>query len=133
LASLGREAELRAIFEQIGSRRLSRADWQKSFVGIKQALATMERNPDVSFKCGTLALQQVASMRYPSNSSLAQISRIPSPASGFSLSALVHIAETNGLDIRAVVRQVGEEIVVPSVIHWRQDHYAAIVQKRGDN
>jgi ABC-type bacteriocin/lantibiotic exporter with double-glycine peptidase domain len=32
-----------------------------------------------------------------------------------------------------VARNSGDELVVPSVIHFRQDHYAAIIAKKGDS
>ena len=31
-----------------------------------------------------------------------------------------------------VRRTVGPDLVVPSVVHWRQNHYAAILDKQGD-
>ncbi len=132
LASLGRQDEIRAILDQIGDRQLSRLDWQKNLVEVKQAVITMDRDPSVSFKCGTFSLYHVGQILQPTNSSLVSLLRIPSPASGFALSSLVEISKTNGFDMLAVRRPSGQEIVVPSVIHWRQNHYAAVLERRGD-
>jgi hypothetical protein len=46
---------------------------------------------------------------------------------------LVEKAAENGLDLVAVRRVSGDELVVPSVVHWKQNHYAAIVERSGDS
>src|SRR5881296_1861783 len=56
LASLGRQDEIKMVLNKIGDRTLCRLDWQKSLVEIKQAVVTMDRDPGVSFRCGTFSL-----------------------------------------------------------------------------
>jgi RHS repeat-associated protein len=56
----------------------------------------------------------------------------PSPPTGFSMSDLVRLSDANHLNLVAVQRTAGDELVTPSVVHWKQNHYAAIVAQRGN-
>ena len=44
----------------------------------------------------------------------------------------MEIAASNSLDLVAVERPSGGELVAPSVVHWKENHYAAIVEQKGD-
>ena len=45
---------------------------------------------------------------------------------------LEQMAQSNHLDMIAVERPAGETaLVVPSVVHWKQNHYAAITEAKG--
>ena len=50
-----------------------------------------------------------------------------------SMASLSDIAKQYGLNLVAVRRTQGQEIIVPSVVHWRQNHYAAILKQQGDS
>src|SRR6185369_9931393 len=41
-------------------------------------------------------------------------------------------AKSAGLGL-VMAKRTGTEIVAPSVVHWRQNHYAAIIRKQGDS
>ncbi len=49
------------------------------------------------------------------------------------MASLVDIAKQYGLHMVAVRRTAGQDLVVPSVVHWRQNHYAAILDRQDDN
>ncbi|MES3030935.1 MAG: RHS repeat-associated core domain-containing protein [Patescibacteria group bacterium] len=131
LASLGRENELQEIMGQVGGRRLRRFDWQRSLAEVQQAAESMREEAGVSFRCGTYSLFHVGHLLVATNQhEMRNLLKIPSPRSGFSLSMLEQIARTNGMALRAVRRTKGQTIIVPSVVHWRQNHYAAILERR---
>lgn len=46
--------------------------------------------------------------------------------------ALAHFALSYGIGLVAVNREMSSDLVVPSVVHWQLNHYAAIVRQRGD-
>src|SRR6266404_1682270 len=110
-------------------------------------------SPGASFQCGTYALKHVAAALakdqtsphpgpLPSDgrggafgrpkvsratTSLENVFAVPSPTNGFTLRQLWDLAGDYGLDLTPFKRPAGQGIVVPSVVHWRQNHYAAIV------
>ena len=69
----------------------------------------------------------------PANEALEGLVEIPSPVDGFSLAALADLTKEYGLGLVAVRRTQGQDLIVPSVIHWRQNHYAAILQRQDGN
>ncbi len=76
--------------------------------------------------CGTYALEQVAKtlrLQYDPRVLL----KVPSPTNGFSMKALADLSAQLGLGIVAVTRGTDTKLVVPSLVHWEQNHYGAIV------
>jgi len=57
---------------------------------------------------------------------------LPAMSGGYTLAALEDLAKEKGLDLVPVQRTKGQEIPVPSVIHWKSGHYAAIVAQEGN-
>src|SRR2546426_9190763 len=93
-----------------------RPHWMPSWGSIISTLAVTRWR----WKCGTFALHSVARelhRRYDARSLL----RVPSPATGFSMKALADISSQLGLGLVAVTRTEAAELVVPSVVHWRQN------------
>jgi YD repeat-containing protein len=68
----------------------------------------------------------------PDNQLLQSLVEVPSPTNGFSMAGLADLAKQYGLNLVAVRRTAGQDLIVPSVVHWRQNHYAAILQKQDD-
>lgn len=128
LASLGRTDTMRELFDETKGRPLGTQQtfYDQSLDGYSMMLA----HPEVSYRCGTYALNAVAQSLYGTNL-FVQLVDQPSPSTGFSMSALLTLAESNHLNMVAVARPEGEtNLVVPSVVHWKQNHYAAIISKR---
>ena len=51
---------------------------------------------------------------------------------GFSLTQVAALSREMGLDFQMAFRGGGAAFVVPSVIHWKVGHYAAIIRREGD-
>jgi RHS repeat-associated protein len=131
LASLGRYETLVVLVEENRTRILDRGPLSQMWARTREAVAEMRQKPGISYKCGTLALNSVArelGLQYDKRALLS----VPSPASGFSMKVLADLSAQLRLGLIPVVRAAGEELAVPSVVHWRQDHYAAIVSRHGD-
>ena len=131
LASLGRYETLESIFGQNRGRVLDDGPLAQMWVRNREAFGQMQRHPGVSYQCGIFALDAVARQgRLPYDA--AALQSVPSPPAGFTMKALDELSGQLKLGLVAVKREQGQELIVPSVIHWRENHYAAIVRQRGD-
>jgi RHS repeat-associated protein len=132
LARLGRKDQLAELFKQIEGRTLDGGPLQQIVYGVHEALGTMEREPGISYRCGPYALDRVAGVLRGTNYDARLLRETKSPEGGFSLAALQGMAERLGLGLVTAARISGDTIPVPCVVHWRQDHYAAVVSRQGD-
>ena len=131
LASLGRLENLQALFKETAGRTLDAGPLQQIFFATLEGYRTMALQPERSYRCGTYALSSLAHAIAHTNAA-SELLRIESPATGFSMADLATIWERCGFRLTALRRESGNEIVVPSVVHWKQNHYAAIVRKSGN-
>ena len=133
LSSLGRVETLRELAEAGDKWAFTDPQQREKFIGAKSAWQRMQAHPEISYRCGTFALKALGQQMQPGKASLESLVDEPSPLNGFTVEVLLRLAETNGLNLVAVHRPKGAELIVPSVVHWRQNHYAAILQKMDDN
>jgi RHS repeat-associated protein len=132
LASLGRKEMLNVIFQETRGWTLDGGALQQMYLVTREAYATMVSAPGIAYRCGSIALANVARVEQPNNPNIAGILSLPSPETGFSLTALKNIADQNQLNLVAVRRAQGDAIIVPAVIHWKLGHYAAITAQEGN-
>jgi RHS repeat-associated protein len=130
LASLGRTDRMKDLFDETKDRSMPGLR-RNAYPRLERAYRHMLAHPADSYRCGTFALNAVGQALYGSNH-LREIVLLDSPETGFSMAKLVEIAASNSLDLVAVERPSGGELVTPSVVHWKENHYAAIVENRGD-
>lgn len=129
LARLGRKQELSELLETTKHRVIQGAA-HEHYTAAREGFATMERRPNVSFRCGSFALASVAEKLAGASSVL--LREADSPLDGFSVAELLGLASKAGMKMAAIRRQRGAEIPVPSVVHWKLNHYAAVLEQRGD-
>ena len=129
LSSLGRVAELGNLAPVGNAWPFMRAKDRERFQGAEDSYYLMRTHPEIAFRCGTFALKAVGQVIQPTNAALEDLVEVPSPTNGFSLAGLTKLALARGVNVIAVRRLSGSELVVPSVVHWRQNHYAAIVEQ----
>lgn len=128
---LGRTAELAALLQSVEQRGfLGGADERINIV--KESLWRMRTRPDVSFRCGPLALQSVKRALDPQSAVDPAIRDSVSTPSGFSLPEVAELSKKVGLNYQMAFRDARSSVVVPSVVHWKAGHYAAIVRQVGD-
>lgn len=131
LASLGRKEQLAVLFEQTRGRRLDQGPLEQLFEATKEGYLTMVQEPGRAYRCGTLALARVIEVLSPGNAETATVLEVPSPEAGFSLGTLQELAARAQLSPLATERVAGEDLVVPSVVHWKLGHNAAITDFDG--
>ncbi len=125
-ARLGRTAELQALLIKMENRPVEGAE-TLAFTNLRQALEGMTQFPEHAFKCGPLALGKVFTTLNPTSDEPSRIAEIASPRTGFSLAEVVALGAEISFPVKAVQPAQGT-IPVPSVVHWRSEHYAAITR-----
>jgi ABC-type bacteriocin/lantibiotic exporter with double-glycine peptidase domain len=92
----------------------------------------MQHQPEVSFRCGPLALQSILRAIDRQAPMSMEIFNSASTQHGFSLSEVDELSKRIGLNYQMAFREQAGEFVIPSVVHWKVGHYAALVRQVGD-
>ena len=130
LASLGRYDTLVTLIAENSDRVLDRGPLSQKWSLTREAVSWMHAFPGNSYRCGTLALYHAAEQLNLGQQALPALS-VSSPSTGFSIKALSDLSSNLGLGFVPVKREAGQAIVLPSVVHWKENHYAAIVSQSG--
>jgi hypothetical protein len=129
LASLGRLEELEAFIAVHRSRIMSEGHLAQIWDRTLEAAYHMRRKPGLAYRCGTFALNNV-NQRLTGQLHL-EILQIPSSEFGFTLAELALFSEQHGVKMAAAFREPGSDFLIPSVVHWNQNHYAALATHAG--
>jgi Peptidase C39 family len=132
LSSLGRLEKLKELIAIGNNWYFANPRDRDMFQGARDSYYLMREHPGIAYRCGTFALKSVGEELEPTNRALENLVQIPSPTNGFSMATLMDLSKKYGLNLVAVRRTAGQDLIVPSVVHWRQNHYAAILQKQDD-
>jgi RHS repeat-associated protein len=133
LSSLGRLDELKELIAAGDQWHFINPGDRDKFQGAKNSYYLMQAHPGIAYRCGTFALKAVGEKLQPDNRALEKLIEIPSPTNGFSMATLLDTSKQYGLNMVAVRRPQGQDLIVPSVVHWRQNHYAAILDHQDNN
>jgi hypothetical protein len=129
LGSLGRKEKLLALFTETRGRVFDRGPLQQIINGTKEGLQLMFASPGRSYTCGSMALHNIATVLLGTNYTKFELAMLESPENGFTMEQLVKLASERKLNLVAVKLHPTNDLVIPSVVHWRENHYAAIVGK----
>jgi len=144
-ARLGRMTELEALLKSVEGRVFVGAATEK-ITGAREGLWSMRNKPEVSFKCGPYALQQILACNQSRPASLlgragTEIANAVSTQKGISLPQVAELSRKVGLNYQMAFRSGSAgrdagapsgDFIVPSVVHWKVGHYAAMVRQEGD-
>jgi RHS repeat-associated protein len=129
---LGRMNELEALLKSVENRMFIGGATERINLA-REALALMQYRPEVSFRCGPLALQSIKHALDPQAPGDLEIFNSTSTQRGFSLAQVAELSKKIGLNYQMAFREAAGAFMVPSVVHWRVGHYAALVRKVGDS
>jgi RHS repeat-associated protein len=129
-AYLGKVEQLDALMTSLSGRSLTGAATEHMADAAK-GLAMMHKEPQISFRCGPLALESI-SLLLKNPAAKQFFSQMPSTSRGTSLVQLKQWSEQVGLNYQMAFRKTGADIIVPSVVHWKTGHFAAILGRVGD-
>ena len=130
-ARLGRMTELEAFFKSVEGREFVGAATER-IAGAREGLWNMQNRPEISFRCGPLALQRIRLSLDGKASLPDEILHAASTQQGCSLPQVADLSEKVGLNYQMAFRESDGEFIVPSVVHWKVGHYAALLRKEGD-
>jgi RHS repeat-associated protein len=129
-ARLGDSAALDATFEDVGTRA-TLGPGEEMLRGAHEARWLFEHQYEQSFLCGPAALRNLLKAQVSSSASSESARRVLEDATsgphGYTLAQLSRLAGAAGIEHQVVYRDASEPVPVPSVIHWKLNHYAAIV------
>ena len=127
LSRLGRVEELTDVLAQVGNRPMA-GPATELMTTAREADWMFRNEPGAAFLCGPLALRNLLSALHADISTLRSLDGIRAGPNGTTLAQLSHLANEAGLAHQLIRRRKGEPIPVPSVAHWKLDHFAAIVE-----
>jgi RHS repeat-associated protein len=130
-ARLGRMTELESLLKSVEDRVFVGSATEK-IDGAREGLWNMKNRPEISFRCGPLALHRIKMTTGPQPSATMAIFESVSTQKGLSLSQVAELSKKIGLNYQMAFRENGGDFIVPSVLHWKVDHYAAIIRREGD-
>jgi RHS repeat-associated protein len=130
-ARLGCIAELDALLKSLEGRVFAGPATER-ITGAREGLWNMQNRPEISFRCGPLALHQIKLSLTPDNPGSELVHASASTQEGFSLPQVAELSQQLGLNFQLAFREKDAAFVVPSVVHLKVNHYAAVVRQEGD-
>jgi RHS repeat-associated protein len=130
-ARLGRMTELDVLLKSIEGRAFSGPATER-ITGAREGLWNMENRPEIAFRCGPFALYRIKLSLDPTNPGIELILASASTQRGFSLLQIEELSQQLGLYFQMAFREKDAVVVVPSVVHLKVNHFAAIVRQEGD-
>lgn len=133
---LGRMAELEGLLKSVGKRAFIGGATERINLAW-EALSMMRNQPGVSFRCGPLALKSILRsdqrlLTSAATNAMMEVFNSASTEKGFSLPQVAELSKKVGLNSQMAFREKAGDFIVPSVVHWKVGHYAAIVRQEGD-
>ena len=127
-ARLGHADELSALFAEMGDRHVS-GDATEAIDGAKDGLWLMRNHPGTAYLCGPMALKNLLLALNVKPEKTAFLDDYRSGPHGVSLEEVSSLADKAQFAHRIVFREPGQPIPVPSIVHWKVAHFAAIISE----
>ena len=97
----------------------------------KEGLYLMRHDPGRAYLCGPMALRALLSASGATEQEVAFLDKTRAGSHGTTLDQVAGLASSTRFAFRAIHRDAGAAIPVPSLVHWKVNHYAAIVRVSG--
>ncbi len=130
-ARLGRTDQLEEFLKSVDARVFV-GPATELIAGAREGLWNMQHRPEIAFRCGPLALHRIKRLSGESAEAEMVIFHSASTRKGLSLSQVAELSRVVGLNYQMAFRARPVDFVVPSVVHWKLGHYAAMVRRDGD-
>lgn len=126
---VGRMDDMKKWLDVLGPRKPDSIA-ARHFEEAKDSMWVMENQPGKAFFCGPLALRNILSFQHSSRARDPLFVSTQSPQKGFSLDQVLQLSQALGMNLQAARRAPGARVILPSVVHWKLDHYAALLEAR---
>jgi RHS repeat-associated protein len=130
-ARLGQMAELDTLLKSVEGRTFFGSATEQ-IVGAREGLWNMQNRPEISFRCGPFALYRIKLLLDSTNPGTELIQASASTPKGFSLLQVEELSHKLGLSFQMAFRAKDVSFVVPSVVHLKVDHFAALIRQEGE-
>jgi RHS repeat-associated protein len=127
---LGHGGRVRKLLREIEGRQLM-GPATEYITAAREALVRSHLHPEGEYRCGPMALASL--LRHRGLDPPAELLSAKGSRRGMSLSEVEALGRQVGLKVRAIHREPGSAVPVPSVVHWKVDHYSAIVAREQQN
>ena len=125
-ARLGHADRLETLFRDIGDRQVT-GPATEALAGAREGLWMMRHEPGIAYLCGPMALKNLLLAQGAPPDRVAFLDGYRSGSRGVSLAQVAALANGAKLRYRIVFRQAAQPVPVPSIVHWKVSHFAAIV------
>lgn len=92
----------------------------------------METEPERAFQCGPFAVSRIIEHLGGSAEASRAATEFPSTTAGTNLRDVRDLARAQGWDAQVACRDPGAAMVFPAVVHWKIDHFGALLSQEGD-
>lgn len=130
-AHLGHAERLEALFAELGHRDLHGPTTER-IAGAKESLWLWRHQPEESFRCGLMALASIQAYLKLPNAYDPRILSARATPHGMSLAQVAELADQLKMGYQIARREPGAKILFPAVVHWKVDHFSAIVDRIED-
>jgi RHS repeat-associated protein len=127
LVTLGRAEDIRALLHQLSGRQLHGAT-AVTIADAEDALWQMDHQPEKAFKCGPYSISRIQATLDPSAPTHKLIFAEESTTNGTSLYQNWLLAQKMDLKYQMAKRQLGANIPLPVMVHWKLGHFSAITK-----
>jgi RHS repeat-associated protein len=128
-AQLGHQQQLAALLAEIGDRPVSGPATEALQSG-REMLWVMRTDPKHLYLCGPTALKMLMLAQHATLDQVKFLDKVRASPRGTSLAEVEALARQANLPYLPVLRRPGDAVPVPSIVHWRVGHFAAIVGER---
>lgn len=128
---LGRVDEIEHALSQINERQFKGSE-EALIANAKESLWGLKNRPDISYKCGPYALNSILLATKKTVGRHPSVEKLQSSVNGTNLWQLKTLSNQVGLNYQTAKRSPGAAIIVPSVIHFKVNHFGAITSKLKD-
>ena len=130
LCRVGRLQEVKAGLEEAGDRRF-RGATAEMIQTSRESLWMMEHHPEKTYRCGPHALERILLYTRPQDPPPMALVQSVSGTNGIPLQDVAALARQVGLEYRVAKRTGNAPIPLPAVVHWKLDHYGAVLKSEG--
>ena len=129
-ARLGKKTEPKSDLEKLKKRHMVPSVASK-ILNAHGDLLGMENAPEKSFKCGPFALDSLLSSLKGKRVHHPLVFKTNSTDKGTNLAQVKALSDEVGLHYQVAKRSPGAPVIVPAVLHYKLDHFAALTAKVG--
>lgn len=133
-ARIGQVEKLDELMAAAGDRVLT-GSASEAMAGVREGLWRMKRDPGRAFHCGPFALAGIREARKLPDAYNARLMAPKTSSRGFQMAELQEMATELGIPSEVVKAGPGAELtaaMLPAVVHWKLDHYAAVLKREGN-